>query len=116
MGHMLDVDGSGSVSKTELLTSIRDRGGVLGVPQPLQHIFKPEAVMNLFEFLDTSNSGEVDENDFVDGVVQMAMTEVPLESHQMLKLLKVNRRKVEHIQSMLRFLILQAEEHSKTAA
>lgn len=116
--RMLDCDGSGSITKAEALEAVTCRGGVLGVPKIVQHIFKPDSIMELFDVLDSNQAGEIGEDDFVDSVMQMAMTEVPLESRQMLQAAKVIRRKVDHVQSMMRFLILESchDEEAANAA
>lgn len=114
----LDQDGSGSITKEEILMRMENHGGRLRVPADLVDIFKPESMLQLFDILDSDDSGECDEDEFVNGVMQMAMTDVPIEARQTLKHIRGFKRKfdkLEHyFQELAAFLMDPPGETSET--
>lgn len=87
---LLDWDNDGYLDRDEIAEEVP-------VPIELMNILNPDtdAMMVLFDILDTDDSGKVDEEEFVEGVLHMAMTDVPVETQQMMKLLRLQRRKMD---------------------
>jgi hypothetical protein len=94
----LDTDHSGTIVRQEVLQIMQ---GGADIPMALSDLFKPESMGQLFEILDTDDSGEIDEEEFVNGVMQLAMTDVPIEARQTLKYLRALRRKVDTLERYL---------------
>lgn len=99
--RQLDKDGSGSVTKQEVMEALGKYDGQINVPPTLRDIFFSDSVMELFDLLDADYSGQIDEDEFVGGVIQMAMTDIPLETRQILKIQRFNTKKIEHIETMI---------------
>ena len=62
--------------------------------QALAEIVKPNEVLEFCEALDVDFSGELKEQEFADGFANMAMLDMPIATHQMLKLLHLIQSKV----------------------
>lgn len=96
-----DEEQTGGITKESVLERLERSGGDLNIPDGLRDIFKPELMVQLFDILDADDSGAIDEEEFVTGVMQMAMTDVPIEARQTLKYLKCMRKKVDAIDRFL---------------
>merc|ERR1719223_2251117 len=83
----MDDDGSGTISQREIMRA------AVNLPPGLAEIVKPNEVLEFFEALDVDSSGELEEQEFVDGVVNLAMSDMPIATHQMLKLLHLIQSK-----------------------
>ena len=70
----IDADSSGVINSAEITQASE------------QLPFKPEQVLEFFETLDIDGSGEVEEQEFVDGLVPFLLSEVPNETQQTMKL------------------------------
>merc|ERR1719329_652328 len=90
--HQMDDDGSGTITRREIMRA----AGKL--PPGLAEIVKPNEVLEFFEALDVDSSGELEEQEFVDGVVNLAMSDMPIATHQMLKLLRVIQSRVAKLE------------------
>merc|ERR1712129_125469 len=55
----------------------------------------PESLMELFEMLDVDESGEVDVEEFCDGVAKLVYSEAPVELIRVLKQLKLIRNHLD---------------------
>merc|ERR1719329_1328281 len=88
----IDSDSSGIINKEEIMRASEH------LPEILSKDIKPEQVLEFFETLDVDGSGEVEEQEFVDGVVQILLSEVPIETQQTMKLLRLIRVKVLDIE------------------
>merc|ERR1740138_67622 len=88
----LDTTNDGAIQMREIINGI----GQLSVklPAELRDVLKPDKLVDLFEFLDVDGSGELTETEFVEGVSHLALMNVPVETTQILQLLRHNRRKV----------------------
>mmetsp|Transcript_36388 Transcript_36388/g.79576 ORF Transcript_36388/g.79576 Transcript_36388/m.79576 type:complete len:680 (+) Transcript_36388:56-2095(+) len=91
----IDQDGSGVISKHEVLTSYA------AIPEEIRKLINPEVMADLFDGLDMDGSGTVDEHEFVTGILQMAVSDVPLETQQMLRLLRLMGRRVETLEDTI---------------
>lgn len=90
--HQIDDDNSGTITQDEIMNAADH------LPTSLAEIVKPGEVLEFFEALDVDGSGELEENEFVDGVVNLAMSDLPMATHQTLKLLRVIQAKVTKLE------------------
>uniref|UniRef100_A0A7S0BAY8 EF-hand domain-containing protein n=1 Tax=Pyrodinium bahamense TaxID=73915 RepID=A0A7S0BAY8_9DINO len=89
--RLLDISGDGKVQIDELTRAMK-RG--VGVPPELRGIADVPRMIDLFDVLDFDGSGELSEAEFVDGMCQMAVSHVPVETVQILHLVRSFRREV----------------------
>merc|ERR1712194_109765 len=82
----LDNDGSGSVTHDEI-KAFHD-AGLLKFPTEVQKIVDADHLVNMFEFMDKDKSGEIDKEEFVEGVVCLALNNLSIETLQILQILK----------------------------
>merc|ERR1711879_137180 len=47
----------------------------------------PDRIQDFFDCIDFDDSGTVAENEFIEGVLRLTLSKVPLEIHQLLKML-----------------------------
>merc|ERR1712216_496258 len=79
----MDEDGSGILDKMEVAAA------AVNLPELLQDKIKPKEVLAFFDTLDVDGSGELEEDEFVEGVLNYMMSDVPIQTQQMLKLLRL---------------------------
>lgn len=91
----LDDNGNGILTRDEIKVKQTE------LPDALLELLGPNSIMELFEMLDEDGSGEVPESEFVEGLLRSATSDVPMENQQMLKLMRINRRKIETCQQGL---------------
>ena len=103
---LLDWDDDGLLNREEMLEDVP-------VPTELMPILGADAVgmTTLFDILDTDDSGKVDEEEFVEGVLNMAMTDVPVETQQIMKLIRLQRRDLSSLTDKI-FELLGAMSHA----
>jgi len=82
----LDVDHSGTLDLLEL--EVAARQGNLNLPECIKEFVAPDRLMDVFEYLDADQSGEIDKHEFVDGISSLAVSGVPIETTQILQLLR----------------------------
>lgn len=82
----LDTSGDGTITKHEVAQCSRE------LPDILARLVKPESLQELFDMLDMDGSGKVESEEFVNGVLHLAMSDVSIETQQTLKLLRIIRR------------------------
>merc|ERR1712032_210487 len=80
------------LTKREILRQARQQ-----LPEVLVELVGEQDLADIFDLLDVDNSGELEEVEFVEGVISLVLSEVPVETWQMLKLLRVILRSVKHI-------------------
>lgn len=82
----MDKDGSGSVTHDEI--KVLHAKGQLRFPAEVQKIIDADHLVNMFEFMDKDKSGEIDKEEFIDGVVCLALNHMSIETLQILQILK----------------------------
>merc|ERR1712008_72041 len=68
--------------------------------QLAQHL-RPEVIAELYDVLDDDDSGSITENEFVNGMMQLALSDVDLELAQIKGLAKQSKRSLKKIMSVL---------------
>jgi hypothetical protein len=91
----LDADGTGMLTLEELNFS------KVKMPQELRDIIQPDKLHDLFEFLDMDESGEIDSKEFVDGVCHLALSSVPVETTQILQLLRSQKDEISILKEFI---------------
>merc|ERR1712008_285544 len=86
--HKLDKSGDNVVTAKEI---IEDLQGELEIPSNLKGIVTEPRIVELFDHLDHDGNGELSQEEFVNGMLMVAFSEVPVESKQMLHLLLQGR-------------------------
>jgi hypothetical protein len=94
----LDRDRSGTVTFEEVESSLQDPR-VMKLSPAIKEYVDCEKLIEIFEFLDDDNSGEINEDEFVGGVCQMALSSVPVETTQMLGHLRHIKEVVDDLKS-----------------
>jgi hypothetical protein len=74
----------------------------LKIPAELKAIVEWDQLKDLFRNLDTGRSGTVDKEEFLDGVMHLALQSVPIETVQTLQLLRSQQRALVHMHAELR--------------
>jgi len=67
------------------------------LPQVLVELMGEQDLEEFFDLLDIDGSGEVEEAEFVEGVSALVLSEVPVETWQILKLLRLIWKSVTHL-------------------
>merc|ERR1712194_620726 len=57
----------------------------------------PEKLLDLFDFIDTDQSGEVTETEFLEGICHLSLLDVPVETTQMLQMLRHHKRRLTEV-------------------
>jgi len=68
------------------------------LPADLRKILDSDQLVELYEYLDVDGSGAVDEKEFTDGIFTLVLQSVPIETTQMLHLLRSNSDMLQRIQ------------------
>lgn len=96
----LDQDGRQYLSLEDLREAAHS--GDLRMPDDVMEFVDPAKLVDLFWFLDTSVSGEVSRSEFIHGIKSLIMSEVPVETTQILELLRHTHHVVNHIARVIR--------------
>lgn len=91
----LDADNSGCVTREEIFKCIKV------FPPSLLEPLRNHSVGELFDILDADCTGNIDEDEFVDGMLQMIVSDADPDMMQMLALLKANRRKIAQMEFLI---------------
>jgi len=91
----LDTDNEGTLSREELAQAD------IVWPQELAKTIQTDKLVDLFEFLDIDDNNQIDRKEFVDGVCHLALSSVPIETTQILQMLRLVNTRVEAIQDSL---------------
>lgn len=87
----LDTSGDGHIQIREMVEAIK---AGLTVPEQIQDIINPGRMLDLFDAIDQDKSGDLTEDEFVAGLSCVAISEVPMETMQILHLLRSMRREL----------------------
>jgi len=79
----IDLDDSGFIQKKEVINAINSD---LEMPKELKGIMTETHIINIFEILGENGEEELSTEQFVDGLCFVALSDVPLETQQILML------------------------------
>lgn len=96
----LDVNGDGIIQLSEVMAGMENVKGFDALPDDLQKILVSDNLVDLYEYLDADGSGRVDQTEFYEGVCHLALENVPIETTQMLQLLRSQHRAMELIRDV----------------
>lgn len=91
---LIDEDGSGEVDLTEMVKFEED--GL--VPSHLLDRASVDSMADLFNTLDVDGSGKINRSEFIEGLLNIFLREVPVSTLQMLKMQRLLRDKVTHVE------------------
>jgi len=91
----LDEDGSGMLTEEELAKVHQD----ILPPRILQSAFA-EDMSDLFHYLDVDGTGTLSQSEFIEGLLNLCLLDLPLSTVQSLKLLRLIRKEVLYIAEM----------------
>lgn len=90
----IDKSGDGNVSLDEIKAAATD------LPEAIRPFIKDKDIVEIFELLDIDGSGEIGEREFVEGILQLTMSDIPIETFQMLRYLRNISTGVTQLQTM----------------
>jgi voltage-gated sodium channel len=90
--NKLDSDGSQALTIEEIEAAAFK--GKLTLPNDIKEFVEPTKLLEMFEFLDNDQSGEITKDEFVDGVCSLVVSAVPIETTQILQLTRQTHRAV----------------------
>merc|ERR1712241_1555825 len=85
----LDADGDETVTLTEI------KAAPDSLRQQLEDFMQADSLEELFEMVDVDDSGEVDIDEFCDGIAKVVNSDTPAETIRILKQLSVTRKEVD---------------------
>ena len=88
----IDDDASGKVTLGEM-----EKVQIHHLPKEFADKVSVDNMKDLFEVLDVDGGGQITQGEFVDGLMKIALMEVPLPTIQTLKLLKSTLQKVNRL-------------------
>jgi Ca2+-binding EF-hand superfamily protein len=97
----LDKSGDGSIEVSEIYQGITTLS-LDGLPESLVNLLVPEKMVNLFELLDTDESGLISREEFCDGLANLALNEADLEITEIIHLLRSGRHHMCHLESRIK--------------
>lgn len=100
----LDLDGNGTVTLAELNASPKE------MREQLEEVMKADSLAELFDMVDVDESGEVDIDEFCDGVGRIVNSESPVELLRILKHLASLRRCIRDLQVVSDRIQLQVSQ------
>ncbi|CAK0891736.1 unnamed protein product, partial [Prorocentrum cordatum] len=71
------------------------------LPIDLRKILDSDQLVELYEYLDVDRSGAIDEKEFTDGIFTLMLQSIPIETTQMLHMLRSNTEALQRIQRRL---------------
>ncbi|CAK0909121.1 unnamed protein product [Prorocentrum cordatum] len=83
---ILDLDNSNCLSMAELEAAAQN--GKLVLPEDLKEYVDPCKLLDIFYLLDADQSGMIERGEFIDGIASLVVSSVPLETTQILQLLR----------------------------
>jgi len=98
MFQSIDKDNDGSIELCEVLQAIGDG---LSVPRALQDFVTEERMVDLFDAFDSDNSGRISEDEFIDGLCKLVLQDAPIETTQMLHMLRSGLARLATIEKLI---------------
>lgn len=86
-----DTSGDGLINISEIMDAMQ---GGTEIPLQLQEIVSHARIIDLFDALDKDQSGYVTEDEFIEGLGYMALSDVPLETLQILHIVRNCRKDI----------------------
>jgi len=71
------------------------------LPEDFHSIHDNDSMVEVFEMFDVDGSGEIEEEEFVDGLLNMALVETPVETMVMMKLLREQRMSLKGLNNSI---------------
>eukprot|EP00959_Pyramimonas_sp_CCMP1952_P092441 1934651-Pyramimonas_sp.AAC.1 len=84
----LDWSGDGKVSMHEFRSGLDASNTKKRLPEDIRKILDSDQLVEVYGYLDADGSGEIDEEEFIDGIFSLMFQSVPIETTQMLQLLR----------------------------
>eukprot|EP00812_Abedinium_dasypus_P009850 NODE_350_length_1643_cov_576.584383.p1 GENE.NODE_350_length_1643_cov_576.584383~~NODE_350_length_1643_cov_576.584383.p1 ORF type:complete len:503 (+),score=168.32 NODE_350_length_1643_cov_576.584383:151-1509(+) len=101
----VDADGSGTIQVVEM-----EHLALTCYPDALRDKIDAESLIELWDLLDADGSGDIDEAEFVDGLLILCLAEHDVISNDTLgltKLIKANQNKSVHIQKTMQHVVVE---------
>jgi voltage-gated sodium channel len=95
---LLDKSGDNVVTAKEI---VEDLQAEIEIPSNLRGVVTEARIVELFDHLDHDGNGELTQEEFVNGMLMVAFSEVPVESKQMLHLLIKTRSQMGRLEKYL---------------
>jgi len=96
--HVLDRTGDNVVTAQEIIEDLQNE---LTIPSNLRGIVTEARIVELFDQMDHDGNGKLSQEEFVNGMLMVAFSEVPVESKQMLHLLIKTRSQMGRLEKYL---------------
>jgi len=99
----LDKRGNGHLSLSEFRSGLESMEATTmkHLPADLRNILESDQLIEVCECLDSDGSGAIDETEFIDGIFSLVLQSVPIETTQMLQLLRTQSDVLQRIQRKL---------------
>jgi len=91
--HEMDLDDNGTITMEEVAQSDQNSR------EELMKVLNADSVQEVFDMLDVDGNGEVDIDEFIEGIVRVVTTTQPVEFICVMKQLGLNRLAVENLQA-----------------
>jgi len=109
--QMLDKTGDNLVTAKEV---IEDLQADLEIPSALNGIVTEARIVELFEHMDHDGNGELSQDEFVNGMLMVAFSDVPVETKQMLHLLQQARTTMHNMEKYLHHISHVVDRQQKS--
>jgi len=106
----LDKTGDNAVTAKEILEDLQ---ADLEIPSSLTGIVTEARIVELFDHMDHDGNGELSQDEFVNGMLMVAFSDVPVETKQMLHLLQQARAQMHKMEGYLHHISHVVDRHEK---
>jgi len=96
--RMIDVDNDGAMTMQEVVSALQDG---LPIPAELQGILTEAHVLDLYEGLDSNGDGELTVEEFVEGLCNAAVSDVPMETVRIVQMLRTTMGQLSRMERAL---------------
>jgi len=93
--HTLDADQSGGITREEVVQASDH------LPEILKSVLDHYSVAEIFDIIDMDNTGTLEETEFVEGLIQMATSDLEPDMMQLFSLLRLNRKDTAALDSLV---------------